>query len=68
MTSKYMNIANIVINQFAYFSIYKQLLESVFVICRIINVEVKVTSQAGSEADNSYRDIDNFVYHKNRVH
>ena len=35
----------------------KQLLDEVFVICRIINVE----------ADNSFRDIDNFGYHKNRI-
>ena len=34
-------------------------------ICRIINVEVRVISQAKGEADNSFRDIDNFAYHKN---
>ena len=45
----------------------KQLLDEVFVICRIINVEVRVISQAEGEADNSYRDIDNFAYHKNRI-
>ena len=45
----------------------KQLLDEVFVICRIINVEVRVISRAEGEADNSYRDIDNFAYHKNRV-
>ena len=39
----------------------KQLLDEVFVICRIINVEVRVISQAESEADNSYRDIDNLL-------
>ena len=43
----------------------KQLLDEVFVICRIINVEV--ISRAGGEADNSYRDIDNLAYHKNRI-
>ena len=43
---------------------YKQLLDEVFVICRIINVEVRVISRAEGEADNSYRDIDNFAYHK----
>ena len=45
----------------------KQLLDEVFVICRIINVEVRVISRAEGEADNSFRDIDNFAYHKNRV-
>ena len=38
----------------------KQLLDEAFVICRII-------SRAEGEADNSYRDIDNFAYHKNRI-
>ena len=45
----------------------KQLLYEVFVICRIINVEVRVISRAEGEADNSYRDIDNSAYHKNRI-
>ena len=36
----------------------KQLLDEVFVICSIINVEVRVIS---------YRDIDNLAYHKNRI-
>ena len=45
----------------------KQLLDEVFVICRIINVEVRVISRAEGEADNCYRDIDNFAYHKNRI-
>ena len=45
----------------------KQLLDEVFVICRIINVEVRVISRAEGKADNSFRDIDNFAYHKNRV-
>ena len=45
----------------------KQLLDEVFVICRIINVEVRVISRAEGEADNSYRDIDNSAYHKNRI-
>ena len=45
----------------------KQLLDEVFVIYRIINVEVRVISRAEGEADNSYRDIDNFAYHKNRI-
>ena len=35
----------------------KQLLDEVFVICRIINVEVRVISRAEGEPDNSYRDI-----------
>ena len=47
--------------------IYKQLLDEVFVMCRIINVEVRVISRAEGEADNSYRDIDNFAYQKNRI-
>ena len=46
---------------------YKQLLDEIFVICRIINVEVRVISRAEGEADNSFRDVDNFAYHKNRV-
>ena len=33
-------------------------------ICRIINVEVRVISRAEGEADNSYRDIDNLAYHR----
>ena len=35
-------------------------------ICGIINVEVRVISRAEGESDNSYREIDNFAYHKNR--
>ena len=46
----------------------KQLLDEVFVICGIINVKVKFISRAQDEADNSYRDINNFAYGKNRVH
>ena len=43
-----------------------QLLDEVFVIRGIINVDdVSVISRAEGEADNSYRDIDNFAYHKN---
>ena len=45
----------------------KQLLDEVFVICGIINVEVRVISRAEGEADNSYRDVDNFAHHKNRI-
>ena len=45
----------------------KQLLNEVFVICRIINVEMRVISRAEGEANNSYWDIDNFAYHKNRT-
>ena len=48
-------------------TVNKQLLDEVFVICGIINVKVKVISRAEGEADNSYRDIDNFAYRKNRV-
>ena len=40
--------------------IIKQLLDSVFVICKIINVSV-------SYHDNSYLDIDNSAYHKNLI-
>ena len=39
----------------------EQLLDEVFVMWRIINVEVRVTRRAEGEADNSYRDIDNLV-------
>ena len=45
----------------------KQSLDEVFVICRSINVQVNVISRAEGEADNSYRDIDNLAYHKNRI-
>ena len=45
----------------------KQLLDEVFVIRRIINVEVRVISRAEGETDNSYQDIDNLAYHKNRI-
>ena len=45
----------------------KQLLDEVFVICRIINVEVKVISRAEGEADNSYRDIDNSAQKPNPI-
>ena len=31
---------------------------------KIINVEVRVISRAEGKDDNSYRDIDNFAYHK----
>ena len=47
--------------------IVKQLLDSVFVICKIINVSVRVISLAFGSADNSYLDIDNSAYHKNRI-
>ena len=47
----------------------KQLLDVEYQSCRVqnINVDVKVISRAESEADNSYRDIDNLAYHKNRI-
>ena len=45
----------------------KQLLDEIFVICRSINVDVKVISRAEGEADNSYLDIDNSAYHKNLI-
>ena len=44
----------------------KQLLDEVYCDKKIINVEVRVISQAEGK-DNSYRDIDNFAYHKNRI-
>ena len=37
-----------------------QLLDSVFVICKIINVSVRVITLAFGSANNSYLDIDNF--------
>ena len=46
-------------------SIYKQLLDEVFVISRIIKVEVRVISRPKAEADNPYRDLDYSGYHKN---
>ena len=48
-------------------TINKQLLDEVFVICGIINVEVRVISRAEGEADNSDREVDNFAYDKNRI-
>ena len=47
--------------------IIKQLLDSVFVICQIINVSVRVISLTFGSADNSYLDIDNSAYHKNFI-
>ena len=47
--------------------IIKQLLDSIFVICKIINVSVRVISRVKGEADNSYLDIDNSAFHKNRI-
>jgi hypothetical protein len=43
------------------------LLDEVFVICGIIKVEVSVISRAEGEADNAYRNLDNFAYRKNRI-
>ena len=40
--------------------IIKQSLDSVFVICKIINVSVRVIILAFGSANNSYLDIDNF--------
>ena len=42
-------------------------MDEVFVICIIIDVEVRVISQAEGGANNSYRDFDNFAYHNNRI-
>jgi hypothetical protein len=47
--------------------IIKQLLNSVFVICGIIKVEVSIISLAFGSADNAYLDLDNNAYHKNLV-
>ena len=50
---------------------YKQLLDEVFVISRIIKVEVRVIKNKGYppklkvEADNPYRNLDYSGYHKN---
>ena len=41
----------------------KQLFDSVFAICKIINVSVRVICLAFSSADNLYLDIDNSAYH-----
>ena len=35
--------------------------------CGIIKVEVSIISRAEGEADNAYRDHDNFAYRKNRI-
>ena len=47
--------------------IIKQLLDSVFVICKIINVSVRVIILAFRSADNSYLHIDSSAYHKNLI-
>ena len=48
--------------------IIKQLLDSVFVICKIINISVRVIiSLAFGSTDNTYLDIDKSAYHKNRI-
>jgi len=49
------------------FSNNKQLLKEVFMIRRIINVEVRVIGRTEGETDNCYRNIDSFAYHKNRA-
>ena len=45
----------------------KQLLDVVYCDMKIINVEVRVISRAEGKGNNSYRDINNFAYHKNRI-
>ena len=46
----------------------KQLLVvDVYCDMKIINVEVRVIIRAEGKDDNSYRNIDNFAYHKNRI-
>ena len=49
--------------------IIKQLLDSVFVMSRIIKVEVRVISRspAKAEVDNPYLDLDYSGYHKNLI-
>ena len=47
--------------------IIKQLLDPVFVICKIINVSVRLISLSFGSADNSYLDIDNSAYLKNLI-
>ena len=47
--------------------IIKQLLDEVFVICKIINVLVRVITLAFGSSDNSYLNIDNSAYHKNLI-
>jgi hypothetical protein len=42
-------------------------MNEVFVICGIIKVEVSVISRAEGEADNVYRDLDNFACRKNQI-
>ena len=44
-----------------------QLLDEVYCDMKMINVEVRVISRAEGKNDNSYRDADNFAYHKNRI-
>jgi hypothetical protein len=43
------------------------LLNSVFVICKIIKVSVSVISLAFGSAYNAYLDLDNSAYHKNLI-
>ena len=38
-----------------------------FVICKIINVEVRVINLVFDSADNSYLNNDSFAYHKKRI-
>ena len=38
-----------------------------FMICKIINVSVRVINLAFGSADNSYLDIDNSAYRKNLI-
>ena len=44
-----------------------QLLDEVYCDMKIINVEVRVISRAEGKNDNSYRDVDNFAYHRTDV-
>ena len=46
--------------------IYKKLLDEDYAISRIIKVEVGFISEAKSETDNPYRDLDYYKYHKNQ--
>ena len=47
--------------------IIKQLLDSVFVVCQIINVSVRVIGLAFGLANNFYLNIDTSAYHKNLI-
>ena len=45
----------------------KQLMDLFLVICKIINVEVRVINLAFGLANNSYLDNDSFAYHSKQI-